>query len=296
MDVREVLDAKHITYKFSVKDYIVNCFSPKHDDSTPSCHVDKLSGVFHCWSCGHAGNIYDEFNINMPNQVNVKVDRLREKIGKLMWSKPLQLPLGSSEFMSSFRGISAETLQHFGAFISDDKGLGMEGRIIFPLRDMDNEIRLFLGRFMFSELDPKYKIYPEHTEIPLYPEVPEIVNGSIILVEGIFDLLNLYDKGLKNVVLCGGVHIGLVKKKAKQARNIERLLPYRFQGIHTMYTLFDGDEAGRKAATGLQAYAGETFNIQILDLPDEMDPGKMNQIEVNKLKEKLYGKVSNSSS
>jgi DNA primase len=294
MDVREVLDAHNIQYKFSVKDYIVHCFSPKHEDSTPSCNVDKLSGVYHCWSCGHSGNIYAEFNINMPNQVNVKVNRLREKINKLMWSKPLEIPLGASFINTPFRNISAETLQHFNAFTSDDKGLDMEGRIIFPLEDIDSQIRLFLGRFMYSELQPKYKIYPEHTEIPLYPEIPDIVDGSIILVEGIFDLLNLYDKGLKNVVLCGGVHIGLVKKKAKQARNIERLLPYKYQGVHTIYTLFDGDEAGRKAASGLEAYAGHIFNIQTLDLPDGDDPGGMNQTEVNKLKEKLYGKSSNS--
>jgi len=293
MDVREVLDSKHIFYKFSVKDYIVQCFSPKHDDSSPSCHVDKLSGIFHCWSCGYSGNIYKEFGINMPNQVDVKVNRLKEKINKLMWSKPLEIPLGAVPHEWDFREISAETLQHFNAFTSDDSSLDMEGRIIFPLEDIDGNIRLFLGRHMYSDLDPKYKIYPEHTEIPLYPEVPEIVNGSIILVEGIFDLLNLYDKGLKNVVLCGGVHIGLVKKRAKQARNIERLLPYKYQGIHTMYTLFDGDKAGRDAAEGLKKYAGETFNIKTLELEDGQDPGGLSQYEVDKLKETLYENSNN---
>jgi DNA primase len=289
MDVREVLDAKHIQYKFSVKDYIVHCFSPNHADNNPSCHVDKISGVFHCWSCGHSGNIYEHFNINIPNQLNTSVQRVQDKIKKLMWSKPLEKPLGHIPHEWDFRGISKETLMHFEAFTSDDKNLDMEGRIIFPLRDIDGDIRIFLGRHMYSDLDPKYKIYPEHSEIPLYPEIPEIYQGSIILVEGIFDLLNLYDKGLKNVVLCGGVHIGLVKKKAKQARNIERLLPYKYQGINTMYTLFDGDKAGRDSAKGLYKYAGETFNIQILELDDDKDPGNLTETEINKLKEALYG-------
>jgi len=288
MDVREVLDSNHIQYKFSVKDYIVQCFSPKHNDNSPSCHVDKLSGVFHCWSCGHAGNVYQEFGLTVQNQVNVKIDRLQQKISTLMWSKPLELPLDAIPFTNAYRKISAETLKHFGAFTSDDKDLGMEGRIIFPLTDINGDIRLFLGRYMYSDLDPRYKIYPEHTQIPLYPEIPEIYNGSIILVEGIFDLLNLYDKGLKNVVLCGGVHIGLVKKKAKQAKNIERLLTYKYQGISTIYTMFDGDEAGRGAAEGLKAYAGETFNIQTIGLDDERDPGNLTQEEVNKIKESLY--------
>ena len=285
MEVRELLDAKHIQYKFSVKDYIVQCFSPKHEDNSPSCHVDKLSGIFHCWSCGYSGNVYDEFNIILPNQVNVKVNRLKEKITSLMWSKSLDIPLDASAYMNDFRDISAETLLHFGAFISDE--YDMQGRIIFPITDINDDIKLFLGRQMYSDLNPKYKIYPSNVEIPLYPENPEISNGSIILVEGIFDLLNLYDKGLKNVVLCGGVHIGLVKKKAKQAKNIEKLLNYRYQGVHTLYLLFDGDKAGRSAAEGLQKYAGEIFNIEILDLDDGQDPGNLTQYEVNKIKEKV---------
>lgn len=288
MDVREVLDANHIQYKFSVKDYIVQCFSPKHDDSSPSCHVDKISGIFHCWSCGHSGDVYREFGLAVPNQVNVKIDRLQQKINKLMWSKPLELPLDAVPFESTYRNISKETLMHFGAFTSDDKDLSMEGRLIFPLIDINRDIKIFLGRYMYSDLDPKYKIYPEHTEIPLYPEEPDIYRGSIILVEGIFDLLNLYDKGLKNVVLCGGVHIGLVKKKAKQAKNIERLLTYKYQGVHTMYTMFDGDKAGRDSAEGLRDYAGDLFNIQTIHLEDEQDPGGLSQEAVNKIKEKLY--------
>jgi len=121
----------------------------------------------------------------------------------------------------------------------------------------------------------------------LYIQRPLEHNGSIVLVEGIFDLLNLYDKGIKNVVMCGGVHIGLVKKAIKQKRNIERLLPYKYQGITTFYILFDGDKAGRDAAIGLQKYAGETFNMKILDLEDGKDPGSLTRQEVSKLKEQI---------
>ena len=289
VDIREILDKHHIEYKFSVKDYIVKCFNPEHNDSNPSCHVDKISGVFHCWSCGYAGDLYNHFDMVTPNQVNAKVKRLQDRMKKLLNSKPLTIPLDAAPVDWEFRGISADTLKHFNAFTSDDKHLDMEGMIIFPLTDINGDNRVFLGRHMYSDIEPKYKIYPEHTEIPLYPETPDITQGSIILVEGIFDLLNLYDKGLKNVILCGGVHLGLVKKKIKQQRNIERLLTYKYQGIHTFNMLFDGDKAGRSAAAGLQEYAGEVFNIQILDLEDDQDPGKLTQSEVDKLKEKLYG-------
>ena len=289
MEVRDLLEKFNLEYKFSTKDYIIKCLNPEHEDSSPSCHVDKISGIFQCWSCGFSGNIYEFFKQTVPSLVNAKVERLKQSITKLMWSKPINIPVGAVAHEWDFRGISGKTLMHFGAFTSDDNDLDLEGRIIFPLEDMDGDIRLLVARHMYSDLDPKYKYYPAHTEIPLYPEIPTIVDGSIILVEGIFDMLNLWDKGLKNVVLCGGVNMGLVKKRVKQQKNIERLLPYKYQGVHTLYIMFDGDKAGRGAAAGLQNYAKEAFNVEIIDLEDDKDPGNLTQIEVNNIKEKLYG-------
>jgi len=288
MEVREVLEDKHIDFSMTTKDYVIKCLSPEHDDATPSCNVDKITGIFNCWSCGYSGDIYKEFNVEVPNQVNNKVEFLLKKIKKLAWSKELEMP-SHTLCDWEFRGISKETMQHFEAFISDDKSFDMEGRINFPLRDMDRKIQLFVCRQMYSDIKPKYKYYPAHVELPLYPDIPVITKGSIILVEGIFDLLNLYDKGLKNVVQCGGVNLGSVKKRAKQQRNIERLLPYKYQGIHTLYLMFDGDEAGRRAALGLESYASNEFKIKIIDLEDGQDPGSLTQEEVNKLNEELYG-------
>jgi len=286
MEVREVLDSHNIEFKMSTRDYIIKCLNPEHDDAKPSCNVDKLTGVYHCWSCGFAGNLYEYFKMEVPSVIHHKTDRLKQNITDLMWSKPLEIPLDSAAHKWDFRDISKETLMHFKAFTSDDKTLDMEGRIIFPLDDIDGNIILFMGRMMYSDIDPKYKNYPPHTAVPIFPECIEH-NGSLVFVEGIFDMLNLYDKGIKNVVMCGGVHIGLVKKRAKQQRNIERLLPYKYQGVDTFYTLFDGDKAGRDAADGLKRYAGETFNIKILDLEDGKDPGSLTQEEVDKIKEMI---------
>jgi DNA primase len=49
---------------------------------------------------------------------------------------------------------------------------------------------------MYSDLKPKYLAYPEGAKIPFYPAVQ--VNGVTVLVEGIFDVANLLDKGLPN--------------------------------------------------------------------------------------------------
>lgn len=288
MNVKEVLHKHNLEYKLATKDYIIRCVSPEHDDIHPSCHVDKLTGVFHCWSCGFSGDIYAHFEENTPSFINRKVEFLKKKIIKLLWSKPLEIPLDASMVTHEFRGISGLTLAQFEAFTSEDKDLDMEGRIIFPIRDIEGEIILFVGRYMYSDLSPKYKYFPEHVEIPLYPEIPIIKDGSIILVEGIFDMLNLWDKGLQNIVFCSGVNLGLVKKKVKQARNIDRLLPYKYQGVNTLHILYDGDKAGRQSAKGLKNYTDDIFNVNILELDEGSDPGSLSEQEVLYLRKKLY--------
>ena len=125
-------------------------------------------------------------------------------------------------------------------------------------------------------------------ETILYPTNPEIINGSIILVEGLFDMLNLWDKGLRNVVFTSGTSFGAVKKRRKQANNIEKLLQYKYQGVNTIYIMYDGDTPGRDAAENLKNYIGDKFVTQIVDLPDDIDPGKLSDLEVEHIKQVIY--------
>jgi DNA primase len=47
---------------------------------------------------------------------------------------------------------------------------------------------------MYSDVKPKYLVYPEGVKVPFYPARQH--NGVTVLVEGIFDVANLQDKGL----------------------------------------------------------------------------------------------------
>jgi DNA primase len=294
MDVKELLDEKRIAYRNSAKDYIISCLNPEHEDRNPSMRIDKLTGVFHCFSCGFAGDIFNYYGVAKPNVVNIKVSQLLEKISKLI-EKKLKIPLNAVYYNSDYRNISKDTYRHFSAFTVDKLlGIDMEGRIIFPIKDIQGRITNFHGRYLFSDLDPRYKSLPENTPIPLFPAVVEPIADSIILVEGFFDMLNLYDKGLRNVVCAFGTNIGSVKKKEKQKQNLERLLQYKYQGINKIYIMFDGDKAGRESAKNLKAYASPTFQTETIDLPDGMDPGKLTQEDVDKLRGILYGGSSTS--
>lgn len=288
MDIKDILENNNIEYRNNGRDYITKCLNPEHDDSNPSLRIDKITGIFGCFSCGFSGDLYTYFGIRNINYLDAKVLRLNNLINELIWSKPLQIPLDAEYYKSDFRGISKETYIKFRAFTTDSKEMEMDGRIIIPITDISGNIKSFNGRYLYSDLEPRYKFYPSNNKVPIFPAIPEIIEKSIILVEGIFDFLNLYDKGLTNAVCTFGTSFGAVKNQNKKKINIERLLQYRYQGVDTIYIMYDGDISGRSAASNLKEYISDKFNVEILELPDDRDPGSLSKEEVTTWREMLY--------
>ena len=288
MDVKEILEKRNISFKQRGRDYQVRCLNPEHEDTHPSMNIDKISGVFNCLSCGYAGDIYKYFNINKEKYIDQKAELVAEKIKRLINDRPLSLPLDAVPFRDKYRNISPETFRRFGAFTSKSTEISMEGRLVFPIYDINGSIKIFQGRYLYSDLDPKYKNYPKETSLPLYPQTVKIINNTIILVEGFYDMLNLHDKGLTNTVCVFGTAFGHTKKVRKQKVNIERLLLYKYQGADKVYIMFDGDQPGKEAAYNLQKYLKSSFTTEILEIAEGTDPGSMTESQVIKLKEDLY--------
>lgn len=290
MDVGTLLDDKSINYKSQGRDYVVKCLNPEHDDSNPSMRIDKISGLFNCLSCGFGGDIFDYFSINKEKFINIKVNELKEKIQNLLAQKSIQMPLDAIPFKDDFRGIKGSTYEVFGAFTTETLR-GMEGRIVFPIKDILGNINAFQGRYMYSDLNPKYKFYPEHTTVNFHPMIPKPIDNSIILVEGIFDMINLWDKGLYNAVTSFGISLGTVKRDKKKAAVIDKFNVFKLQGIETVWIMYDGDERGKNAAEGLKEILKQSrkFFVDTIDLEEGMDPGELTLQDVTNLKEKLYG-------
>lgn len=290
MNVKEVLDSKNIAYKEATGDYVTKCLNPEHPDRNPSLRIDKITGMFNCFSCAFSGNIFNYFNINQ-SLTDIKILLFKKKIQSLRHIS-IYMPLGAEPVTQEFRGISASTLQKFEAFIHSDKVY--EDRIVFPIRNILGHITGFVARHMYSDENPKYVIEPNHANISLYPAAPEIIGNSIILVEGIFDMLNLYDNGLTNTVCTFGTAFGSVKKKEKIAKNLKKLAQFKMMGATKLILLFDGDKPGRDAANNMEKIYKEDFIIENIELPEDQDPGKLSKGSIKQLKEYLYGKDSNS--
>ena len=274
MNVEELLQSKHIPFMPKGKDYVVSCLSPEHDDSNPSMRIDQITGIFHCFSCGYKGNLFVHFG-EKASFLHLRRELVKKKIReKRAESVGLPFPRSALPYVGNWRNIKPETYRKFEAFQEHE---AFVGRIVFPIRDISGRIVAFNARHMTGGT-PKYLISPPGARMPLFPAKIDPIQASVILVEGIYDMLNLHDKGLTNAVCCFGT------------RNIneEKLSILRLQGIEEAIVFFDGDEAGQTAAAKVQEMCENvdllTRNINVADI----DPGALTENQVEKLKDKLY--------
>ena len=275
MDVETLLQNKDIQYIPKGKDYVVRCLNPDHEDRNPSMKIDQITGIYQCFSCGFKGNVYNLFG-ERANQLQLRRDLFKKKLTeKRAESVGLSFPKNRLPFVGSWRNIKPETYRKFEAFQHPDSDY--VGRIVFPIRDIAGRIVAFQGRHT-ADGRPKYKFTPPGAKLPFFPIV-DFIQGSAILVEGIFDMINLHDKGLTNAVCCFGTN----------NYNEAKLSMLRVQGAEYVEIFFDGDDAGQSAAEKLKTECEKVGlvarNIHIKNT----DPGALSQLQVDKLRKKLYG-------
>ena len=137
-----------------------------------------------------------------------------------------------------------------------------------------------LGRSIVGSPKDKYYIYPQGVKMPFTPAKVKPIQNRVLLVEGIFDCLNLWDNGLKNTVCCFGT----------QQMDWVKLNLLKLQGVQGIDIMFDGDEAGQKAAEQLQTIAEKLeISVQKVKLKDGVDPGSLSPDQCKRIKDRLYG-------
>jgi DNA primase len=276
--VLELIQKNNLQFSVSGRDYLIKCLNPDHDDSNPSFRVDKVTGVAHCFACGFKTNLFKYYGV-FTNLVPMKIMALKEKLANLKkFGQELELPHGYTPWTKLFRGISPATLKHFGAFYTTQVEK-LQDRIVFPIKDITNKTQVFVGRHTMSNGNPRYVNYPQGVTLPVFPSHLPGGYSSVVIVEGLFDMLNLYDKGCENVVCVFGTNTLQNDIKSK-------MLPFRAQGITHVFLLFDGDDAGRKAAKIYKPLMeAEGFITEIVDLPDGTDPGELGEADVSSIAE-----------
>jgi len=178
---------------------------------------------------------------------------------------------GLLTFLSG-NGILRDDLQQLGLVIprEDKKGFydRFRNRLIFPIADFKGRIVGFGGRAIEAE-EPKYMNSPDSSIYTkgyhvygLHVSLPSIrKTDQAIIVEGYFDLLSMYQHGIKNVVATLGTALTL--------HQIKLLKRY----TKNLIIIFDSDEAGAKAAMrSLPLFLDEGISPQMVLLPAGFDP------------------------
>ena len=280
---------------------------PFHNDRSPSMNVNPSLGIYKCFACGAAGDVFKfvqehekldfkgavEWVANFTGFVlpslgapeNAEIVEKREKVRRLnelacQWfESQLTLSQKALAYLNS-RNITEETRKRFHIGYAPDgregfishavkngfspldcvkAGLAVEkehggisdkfrDRLMIAIQNITGIIVAFGGRDLSENKDPNFKVakYMNSPESALYHK-SDILFGlhhsrqsiakenSVIIVEGYFDMISLYQGGVTNVVAASGTaltenHASILARYAK-----------------TAYLVFDGDAAGQKA-------------------------------------------------
>ncbi|NNL81503.1 MAG: DNA primase, partial [Flavobacteriaceae bacterium] len=145
-----------------------------------------------------------------------------------------------------------------------------KGRVIFPIHSMSGRVLGFGGRIMSQ--DKKAAKYLNSPESDIYHK-SKVLYGiyyakqaiakedNCYLVEGYTDVIQLYQKGIKNVVSSSGTAL-----PSDQIRLINRL-------TRNITVLFDGDAAGTRASLrGIDLILEQGMNVKVCAFPEGEDP------------------------
>ena len=170
------------------------------------------------------------------------------------------------------QGYLIEYLEKTGlTIVKDDKRFDrFKGRVIFPIHSMSGRVLGFGGRILGA--DKKAAKYVNSPESEVYHKSKVLFGlfhakqsiakeDNCYLVEGYTDVIQLHQKGLKNVVASSGTAL-----TSEQIRLINRL-------TKNITVLFDGDEAGIRASIrGIDLILEQGMNVKVCSFPQGEDP------------------------
>ena len=273
MDLKEILDKRGVEYKNTnnPSEILISCTSGLHDDRSPSLSYSLEKNVFHCWSCGFGGgvskfleSIGEITRIPVESKQPFKIQKLKTKIKAVIEIDEVKLPKTRQTFIGEFKKISGATLKEFQAFTTEE--LQLHNYICVPIYQF-GKLKFIEGRYMGNvSSQPKYYRRPAKGKVNniLFP-LDKVKNTNyIILVEGLFDMLNMWQLGYKNTLcIFGASNFGRTKLDL-----VDKI------GVNRVDIMMDPDAPGQMAADKIQSLL-DSKNIysRIIKLPLGHDPG-----------------------
>jgi DNA primase len=170
------------------------------------------------------------------------------------------------------KGYKLEFLEKTGlTIVNEERKIDrFRGRVLFPIKSMAGRTVGFGGRILGDKKktakylnSPESEIYYKSKVLyGLYESKQAIaIEDCCYLVEGYTDVIQMHQRGIKNVVSSSGTAL-----TQEQIRLIQRL-------TQNIVVLFDGDAAGLRAALrGIDMILSQGMNVKVCSFPEGEDP------------------------
>ncbi len=187
-------------------------------------------------------------------------------------NKPLKFKLEKLKTDHTYlteRGLTPETVAEFGLGYCA-KGT-MSGRIVIPIHNVNGELVGYAGRWPGEPPAerPKYKLpkdFRKSAEVFNLQRAMEAVTEDqpLIVVEGFFDVMKLWQFGIKRAVSIMGSSL---------SRAQEQLLLNAAQNGTRIVLMFDEDESGRKGREQALLRLAKRAYVRVIEFPEpDMQP------------------------
>lgn len=201
---------------------------------------------------------------------------------KVTPNKPLKFRLDKLDPEHTYlheRGLKPETIQTFGIGFCN-KGM-MEGRIAIPICNPDGAVVAYAGRFPGEPVEdtPKYKLpqgFRKSLELfNIERAIKEPAEKPLIIVEGFFGCMNLYQHGHRK-------QIGLMGSTLSVAQ--EKLIRKHFPAGTQIIIALDENEAGQAGREDIASRLVRYYFVKIQTFKEpDTQPEDLNAEEIQKL-------------
>ena len=244
--------------------------------------VRKDSGYFIDFAANITGDLADLVKLSLKltdikdarvwledRNINVRIinEERHQKI-KLQktFNKDCLLRLVKDNEYWNRRGISDQTLEKFEGGLAF-KGK-LSGRYVFPIFNSKEDLVGFAGRDIFNNPDRvRWKLLGVKNDwvYPAFLNSKKIIQSkSVVLVEGIGDLLSLYECGVENVLSLFGTNLGGGILNFLIKTDVRKII------ISTNNDDLNGGSAGNKASQEIYNKLSRFFDLDNIEirLPD----------------------------
>lgn len=160
-------------------------------------------------------------------------------------------------------GFNDNVILSSGLVVKDEEGNYIDryqNRIIFPIKDVDSKLVAFGGR-VIDNSTPKYinnadsEIYCKAENLYGINISKDYAQDGLIIVEGYFDFITLYQAGIKNVVALLGTAI--------TDEQIELIKKYTNKVTLILDSDLAGQQASIRAVEKIKKYDIKCFNVRL---------------------------------